>query len=234
MKKLNAVVLFIFIVLNTFSSCSARADIHLELALCGSYAVPGMFCADLKGGVSNTTVLEKDDYGRIMFTYSAPNMITQETGTALVICQQIDREYVYFYEDICYILQDYDGDAAETLKAQNDWNCPLDYTKVSKRANEISFDLFIVTDSALPYGRVLEAVSGALKTGTDQISELQFIDMDSSGNQLFWCSAAANGGSKSYILLVSCGGDVAVMELQDNVVAADEIADFKAENGWTY
>lgn len=37
------------------------------LVVCGSYAVPGMFCFDLKGGTYDLEILEEDSQGRIMY-----------------------------------------------------------------------------------------------------------------------------------------------------------------------
>ena len=234
MKRLTVNILLVFVIMNTLSSCAGTADTHLELTLCGSYAVPGMFYADLKGETSDVTILEEDEYGRILFVYSAPNIITQKEENAIVICQQIDRNYVYFYEDICYILQDHDKEAVEALKTRNNWNCPLDYARMSRRANQISFDLFIATDSTLLYGNILDAFSEKLGLETCQVTELQFLDIDSSGQELFWSCTAENGTTQCYLLLVSPACDVIVKEIQAGIFTPEEVSGFKAENGWTY
>ena len=234
MKKMLVKILYIFIILIVLSSCTMNPDVHLELALCGSYAVPGMFCADLKGGTYEITILEKDAYGRIFFSYSAPSAVTQETETALVICQSIDREYVYFYEDICYILQDDSFEAVEMIKEQNDWSNPLDYSKMSRRPNKITFDLFISTNSTLQYGKVIQAVSSELGVSSSQLTQLHFVDTDNSGRELYWSGNFENGTNQSYLLLVSSAYDVCVMKLDNDVGISDVISDFKAENGWKY
>lgn len=234
MKKLFVKISYILIVLIVLSSCAMNPHVHLELALCGSYAVPGMFCADLKGGTYEITILEKDAYGRIYFSYSAASAVTQETETALVICQSIDREYVYFYEDICYILQDDSFEAVKMIKEQNDWSKPLDYSKMSRRPNQITFDLFISTNSTLLYGKVIQAVSSELGLSSSQLTQLQFVDADNSGSELYWSGKFENGTNQSYLLLVSSAYDVCVIKLDDDVGIYDVISDFKAENGWTY
>lgn len=234
MKKMCATILLLFLVLNMLSSCTMSADTHLELALCGSYAVPGMFCADLKGGTHDVTILEEDDYGRIMFSYSAPNTITQKEETALVICQQINEDYVYFYEDICYLLKEHDNHDIEIIKALNEWNRPLDYTKMSKRTNQISFDLFIVTESSMPYANVIQEVSEELGVEASQIVQLQFIDMDNTGNELYWGCTMVNDNVRFYMMHISSTSGVTTMELQEDVNISDIIAGFKLENGWTY
>ena len=234
MKKMCATILSFFLVLNMLSSCTTKADTHLELALCGSYAVPGMFCADLKGGTCVVTILEEDNYGRMMFSYSAPNVITQKAETALVICQKINEDYVYFYEDKCYLLQENGSHAIQIFKEQNDWNRPLDYAKMSKRPNQISFDLFIVTESSMPYANVIQAVAEGLGVETSQILQLQFIDADNTGNELYWGCTLVNDNMRFYMMHVSSASGVATMELQEDVNLAGLIADFKAENGWAY
>jgi hypothetical protein len=175
--------------------------------------------------------VEEDSYGRILFVYSAPNVITQKTESALVVCQKLDKEYVYFYEDICYIPLSDSNNAIALLKEQNDWDCPLEDTKMSKRANHISFDLFIVTDSTLSYSDAIDTICDALKVEQAQIRALQFIDMDSAGNELFWCRTAANDG---YMLLIASNRDVAVLEVSDCAASGKMIADFKAENNWKH
>lgn len=233
MRKLLVKILLVFVILIVFSSCAMSANINLELALCGSYAVPGMFCADLKGGTSQVAVLEKDDYGRILFSYSAPNVTTQEAETVLVICQKIDDEYVYFYEDICYTHQYDNQDAIKIIKEQNDWNQPLDHSKMSRRPNQITFDLFIAGNSTLLYGKVIQATARELGVSSSQLTQLHFIDADNSGNELYWSSCIENSINQSYLLLVSSDYDVCVMKL-DDVDISDVIGNFKSENGWKY
>lgn len=234
MKKMCATILSFLLALNMLSSCTMKTDTRLELALCGSYAVPGMFCADLKGGKHTVTILEEDDYGRILFSYSAPNAITQNKEEALVICQQINEDYVYFYEDTCYLLKEQGKDDIEIFMALNEWNRPLDYTKMSKRTNQISFDLFIVTESSIPYAHVIQVVSEELGVEASQIVQLQFVDMDNTGNELYWGCTSVNDNMKSYMLHISPTSGVTPMELQEGVNIADMIVDFKIDNGWIY
>ena len=234
MKKQSRIILLVFIIMVMLSSCSMNANTQLELALCGSYAVPGMFCADLKGGTAQVSVLEEDDYGRIMFSYSAPNVTTQEKETVLVICQKIDDEYVYFYEDICYTFQYDNQDAITIIMAQNDWNQPSDHSKMSRRPNQITFDLFITSNSTLLYGNVIQAAARELGVSSSQLRQLHFVDADNRGNELYWSSSSENSIGQSYLLLVSSDYDVIAMKLEDDDIVANVITDFKAQNGWAY
>lgn len=233
MKNFTEKLVLVFMILVMLSSCGTRANANLELALCGSYAAPGMFCADLKGGTSQVAVLEEDNYGRIMFSYSAPNVTTQKAETVLVMCQKIDDEYVYFYEDICYTSQYDNHDAIKMIKEQNDWNQPLDHSKMSRRPNQITFDLFIAGNSTLLYGNVIQAAARELGVSSSQLTQLHFVDADNSGNELYWRSCIENSINQSYLLLVSSDYDVCAMKL-DDVDISDVIGNFKSENGWKY
>lgn len=66
MKPLNITVVIIFTCLLMFTGCLSQSESH-NLAVCGSYAVPGMICYELKGNTFNCEVIEKDTYGRILF-----------------------------------------------------------------------------------------------------------------------------------------------------------------------
>ena len=234
MKNYFSKILLVFMILVMLSSCGIPANTNLELALCGSYAVPGMFCADLKGGTSQVVVLDKDDYGRIMFSYSAPNVTTQEVETALAICQKIDDEYVYFYEDLCYTFQ-YDNQyAMKMITEQNDWNQPLDHSKMSRRPNQITLDLFIAGNPTLLYANVIQATAKELGVNTSQLTQLRFLDADNSGKELYWSGASENGTNHSYLLLVSSDYDVCAVKMESDSAISDIIRDFKAKNGWKY
>ena len=87
--KISPSILVGIILLFAVSGCRSRSQ-ELDLAICGSYAVPGMFCWDLKGGTFDVEVLETDEEGRILFSYSAENIITHQIDTALVVCKKID------------------------------------------------------------------------------------------------------------------------------------------------
>ena len=91
-------------------------------------AIPNGYAAH---GAANTKVLERDDYGRILFVYTmtAPDDAYYELY-ALVVCQQRDEKRVAFYEDFCFIVKDgwdttFDEAMVAALKEQNDWGRPL-------------------------------------------------------------------------------------------------------------
>ncbi|MDE7264262.1 MAG: hypothetical protein K2N64_06345 [Anaeroplasmataceae bacterium] len=100
-----------------------------------------------------TDVLETDDYGRTLFFFTddtgEQNGTTDGSafGTAIFVMQKSDNEFVYFYQDDCYIPyrmpkglkfipEDYQNELPEedikTLKERNDWNREMSLTKCTK------------------------------------------------------------------------------------------------------
>lgn len=81
-KSIKHIFLFLTLIL-FLSSCEKEIN-ERELALCGSYGVPGMFCYDLKGGSYSCNILEQDTYGRIMYEYSTTSAISNESENSLL------------------------------------------------------------------------------------------------------------------------------------------------------
>lgn len=159
MKKIIA-MLFIFIVLFSLVGCYRYRGEHKDFY---SVAINNIFGAD--GNQSNgeavfdpdIEIIETDSYGRVLFFYDEG--YRSEYGTAIVIMQKSENDFVYYYQDICYtpaILtkDDYwrNGDEGisykdvfsekeiEALKQANDWNKPLDMEKCTKSPIEDNKD----------------------------------------------------------------------------------------------
>ncbi|MBQ9148767.1 MAG: hypothetical protein IJX69_04285 [Oscillospiraceae bacterium] len=228
MKKKIAFLLSLLILVG-FVGCQSRSQ-SLDLAICGSYGVPGMFCTDLKGEASTCNVLETDAQGRILFEFTNLSVITGKEETAIVICQKYDSEHVYFYEDQCYILGAVEESAIADLKEQNDWGCALDEKKMAKRSNQLSLDLYIVTDSKLDYQKVQAACCEALEIDKAEIRELCFLDQDPTGQTMYWLSAE----TADYYIIVNTEYEAAFIAAENPQPDAEAIADFKQNNGWKY
>ena len=231
MKLRILLLAFLFAVLLPLSGCVDESE-NLKLAVCGSYAVPGMFCHDLKGGTFTCNVVERDSYGRILFWYETTNIITRNKEKVYVICQEIDSKYVYFYEDICYdSLADGTADL-DQLKCANDWDQPIQKQRMSKRTREISFDLFLVTESEINYGDAQNAVCTSLGIREDQINAFLSLDANPAGQELFWLSADHDGKEELFFVLVH--EDCSVFWTSAHNWSPMELHNFKQENGWIY
>ena len=84
---------------------------------------------------ANLQVLQRDEKGRTLFAYSEENM---GVSSHLLIMQKSDGENAYYYPEDCYIfithesgLSNIDLESEEilALKAQNDWDLPINESK---------------------------------------------------------------------------------------------------------
>lgn len=235
MKQAKAIfVMLVLVLLTLLSSCKLGTSQNMELAVCGSYAVPGMFCYELKGGTYSCEILEEDSQGRILFEYVAKDHISSTEKTAYVICQGIDSEYVYFYEDICYAFSPADEEALKALKEQNHWDLPLEQERMSRRKNSVTLDLFISLDCDLEYSKVRDACCKELGIEASQIKELCFLDGNGASQELYLLCAEEQESQRSYFVFADISYSVSVMEIPEQQISTEEIMEFKEVNGWKY
>ena len=156
MKKIS-IVLLIIICLPVFFGCFFNRENpypyrgeYKELYTAAIYSIPDAegYTHHGEGAYrSDIYIWEQDDYGRALFSYCEDysNQIF-----ALIICQNYDDTNVYFYPEINYKLilieseYYYEGasddhlktktegfyqESKDELKAENDWNKPLDKSK---------------------------------------------------------------------------------------------------------
>ena len=91
------------------------------------------------------TIIDTDQYGRVLFRYTEDaNLKGEKPFSSLVIMQSSTEDFVYFYENVNYIVKekeniydhyeaDFFDDEIEKLKEINDWNKPIDLDKCVKR-----------------------------------------------------------------------------------------------------
>lgn len=91
-------------------------------------------------------VIEQDQEGRILFevSFGRKAFYYKDYGNdsarlyAYAVCQQYDDQFVYYYEDVCFaVFQDqaaFTLEQKDSLKETNDWNMPLDYSRMTKKS----------------------------------------------------------------------------------------------------
>ncbi|MDD4292018.1 MAG: hypothetical protein PHX51_07285 [Clostridia bacterium] len=88
------------------------------------------------------TIIETDDFGRTLFMYTELAMGLFTQVDSYIVCQDSDKEYVYFYEDVnIYTITPsvYSGDPSDceaikvNLKDKNDWNKPIVIEKCARK-----------------------------------------------------------------------------------------------------
>lgn len=220
-------IIFILITFISFNSCYSENSDN-SLLICGSYAVPGMFYPDLKGTESSCEILETDKFGRIMFLYSAPNIISKQDETAVVICQKNTKEYVYFYEDICFEFIHNDTADFSLIKKRNDWNLPLNDNKMTYRKKLISIDSIIITESSFDINKIKTLCCEKLNIISSDIRELCIDDIRPDGTAVFYIEISSNGNTKKYFVLVNEKYETDFFEFSGTFYSiTEEFIDFK-------
>jgi len=146
MKKTIIMIMSIILLL-CFTSCDrypvvdyGASDEEISLFSIVPVTVPGGDCAGY------ATIVDEDSYGRLLLCAQYANDVTfcfgSQTFMGYFICQTITNDWVYYYEDICYILystSDFSNASQEEvethlneLKTANDWNQPLNNEKMIK------------------------------------------------------------------------------------------------------
>ena len=228
MKKRILVIVVIFIVALLFS-CKQNVTENDVLAICSSFAVPGMNISDMKGSPYTVNVIEKDSYGRILFEHESINTICSSMRKVYVICQKYNENYIYYYEDICYIFDNGNVDLT-LLKEQNDWNCPLEESKLSERKYGVSLDYHLINYTVLDWNTVRESYCSSENVDDSELNDFFLLDCDPVGNEL--CYAKHIDGTNYYVF-VDTNYKISVLEDfgDDNFSV---LVKFKKENNWEY
>ena len=195
----HIIILLIFLFTISFSSCFLHNS-NEYLLICGAYAVPGMFYPDLKGSEASCKVIETDDYGRTLFLYSAPSVISDKNETVAVICQKNTKESVYFYPDYCFDITKNSVDDFSKLKEKNDWNKPLNESKMSFRKKKVSFDGIILQDKDIDMKEIEDTCCNHFGVSANSIVELSFDDLTPDGTIVFFAEIKLNEKISKYFL----------------------------------
>lgn len=176
--------------------------------------------------------LQKDKYGRELVKGQVYFLPTNKVEDIYAIIQKYDDGGVYVYEDNNYFIAEYGN--IEDLKALNDWNTPLDETKMSykkgtyeslqvKKSNQTEIDMTLMLDKF------------AKKTGIskDEITYELNIDVDVKGNCL---NMYVHEGDTREVYAVVCDNNYnikyVILEVDENY--PNQIAKLKKQIGWVY
>ncbi len=202
-KRMRIIVISVILIFIAFLYFVYSDYSSLGCYFCGVYAVPGTYHSDLKGMEASYEILEEDDYGRVLFFYTAPDFISKQQGEYIVICQKITDKYVYFYEDICFeiLYDDEDADIQE-LKKKNDWNSPLDESKMAFREMRATFDNVIIDSSELNYQEIRRLCWETLDIYQPQIVELCIDDAQPDGTAIYYLEVRVKTAKERYFVRV--------------------------------
>ncbi len=124
-------------------------------------------------------LLEEDIYGRQLIGYKTWYPYIQQNIEIYLICQKTEGEYVYYYMDDCYIVRAEESEQFSekdvlALKNSNDWDCPLDETKMSKVNIEGKQAHVMYADQSADELKAylgLDETYGVLANGMEMLSE---------------------------------------------------------------
>ncbi len=229
-KKIKFTVIILILVV-FLSSCIVTGN---DLDICARLSVPGMLISDLKSP-GYPEIIEEDSYGRTLYEYTLWNSLAEEKETVLVVLQKSDNDYVYYYEDLNYIFEEYGEEEISLLKEQNDWEKAFDESKMSRRSIKASFDGFIrPRNDTLEGASVRETIINAFSKKI--FIDTWIVDLDTIGQEMWVVSVEENGETQMYFALVDLSYNVSVMEIEfvDGFIDIEAYSKFKHDNGWTY
>ena len=177
-------------------------------------------------------LLETDLYGRELFLHTK----WTEQVCILLICQNKDDTYAYYYEDFSYLIHPKDSsnftqEEIHWLKEKNDWNKPLSQqhmASVNYKESERDID---------NYNHYSKVIRSALNLeGDEVVLALDGLERDQNGNKYVLVKAsrvgAANAPYTSFLVLYSDSGDGSVInyvEIEPALDCRKSIISFKEE-----
>ena len=222
-------------------SCYGVSE-NISLCIVGSYAVPVMQTWDLTGTERTAKELERDAYGRILFCYEAPSLLTGEKIKAIVISQALDDHDVYYYEDMCYYMGDATEEKTNVLKEQNDWGKPLNSKMARKRAFHVTFDLYFrPSDSGFDQEKAQKTLEEFFELAPGQQLSICGVDTDAANeHELIYCrvSQSDGTGASGYFAIIDPNWSVSAMKINPsdewNDASAMALNRFKQDSAWVY
>ena len=184
------------------------------------------------------SVVETDEYGRILFQYTEKYFSQDIAFSSLLILQSSDEEFVYFYEDVnlaCkekppYAVEQVKFDQAQIddLKTKNDWNMPINIDKcVKKRIINEKMDVPIDDNT---FEEVFSSYENYVNNITFTLTE------DGYGKTLLYSIVciedSGNYINKYIVTLFENGSFLVSFEPEVLYDYQHELREFKENNGW--
>jgi len=205
---------------------------------------------------SRIEILDEDDYGRILFAY---NEYSNISSLSLLIMQQKDDTYVYFYPNYCFISYDvrisiwennfgeialnyFSEEDIQALKDKNDWDQEVNESKcVKAQITRIKIQPEIKLDKKdfEPLFKKLAKDTGY--NGSDTIVRYAFYcTSDTYGRMLYYAWGVGRNVNPyrrfDVAIIINLDGsydeETCIMELSDLFNYQDELKALKDLNSW--
>lgn len=227
MKRFLCLFLLCILVTSCFFGCSGTISKGTALWATAFFSIPAGVDTH---GQSNFEIIEQDEYGRILFSINAYHFFTQSYKTAFVVCQKYGKDEVCYYEDVSYTFAETN---VESLKKNNDWNMPLDESKMSKREVKFTWDNHIIRETSLDFSKVREKWLDTSDLG--EIIDYSIVDVDSTGKELYLIRIKDASGTVHFFFgIVDLSYDMKFLQIQNTEDFTADLRSFKVENNWVY
>lgn len=148
MKKIYSILLGVILLLTTFTGCYdySYSGEHPELYTVAVNSLlwnKGISTQTDRVCDSDIEVIEKDDYGRVLFKYTEKSFTSNLAFSGLLVLQAQEDDFVYYYENYNMLCKEkvshsdvkveFDAQEKEQLKELNDWNKEIDLKKCIKK-----------------------------------------------------------------------------------------------------
>ena len=233
MKKIFAAFILFLLLCTFLCSCSSGLHVGTAMGAVTYYAVPTMGSVDMRG--QHGEKIEQDTYGRTLYVHTKCDTNGEVTECVWIIYQKYDDDYVYYYEDICYTLS-YDlVEKQEAFKTSNDWNQPLDESKMSRRKVYINMALVLTHESMLEEKRVESAWRESMNIKESQEVSILMDDVNPAG-QCAYIVNLTNAANETdhYYVIAQPDYEVKSMPFDDLEDLFAKVSAFKKECGWVY
>lgn len=195
---------------------------------------------------SEIKIIDKDEYGRTLFTYYEKYYAGAEISfSSLIISQKTESENVYYYEDLNYIikkqkkyaleLEGFTNEEVENLKLQNDWNKEISLNKCIKKQ---------ISNYKQDYPKLSKEIKN--KIISDVAYEVDYYDIfinfltdDLNGKFIGYGNIMVEEGKNIYYIFLAKIENEELKEISfliptDVYNYKNELIDFKISNNWVY
>lgn len=246
MKRVLKTITLLTLCALCLSSCAVTQNNAIDVLK--SY-LPTYPCTDTRG--EYVRKIEEDSHGRALYISKVRSPFYSNNTVALMIMQKYDDNNVYYYDDLFYLFSldisadDIDVSRSEivALKELNDWNKPLDESKMSSRKIFISLDNEVVQEEPYKSSDSFRAQRDEVKKffveeykyTEEEFYDFYFCDYDRYSKILYTAMFEISDNQYEwYFVIFDVSGGFKWMKIDDLFSYQAELSSFKRENGWHY
>ena len=190
------------------------------------------------------SILEEDSQGRVLFEYcSDANSYPNGRIYVILICQQSDDKYAYYYDNYCFFVVAKESEITDekinTLKELNDWDENLNNDKMTK----VECTLVQMQYTNEEQEKMNEKFCAYLIPEEGYIYDFHQITVNKDGKQLYFIRRfkkrteyEAAQLHEAYIMILNQDGsfnsDTFMQEVEDEYNYQKQLQEFKLLNSW--